>query len=169
MKNTLTQDCKKKFNIPCSLHVNHPQLLKRNIYFCIYVFWSLKVKYLCKCNIFFCKNTSLLTGGSLTLKTSTGARTGIVRCPDGHRPICSAIFESSWRVSDIVRCPAGHRTVPGRAPLESYDINIKQKSSGARPMCENAGRAPSGHRTVPGRCDLTLNDPTKRRTGAVEF
>jgi len=36
-------------------------------------------------------------------------------------------------------------------------------------MCENAGRAPSGHRTVLGRCDFTLNDPTKRRTGAVEF
>jgi len=36
-------------------------------------------------------------------------------------------------------------------------------------MCENAGRAPSGHRTVPVQCDFTLNDPTKRRTGAVEF
>ena len=34
------------------------------------------------------KNTSLFTGGSLTHKTSAGARTGIVRCPDGHRPIC---------------------------------------------------------------------------------
>jgi len=28
----------KKFNSTCSLHVNHPQLLKRNIFFCIYVF-----------------------------------------------------------------------------------------------------------------------------------
>jgi len=36
-------------------------------------------------------------------------------------------------------------------------------------MCENAGRAPSGQRTVPGRYDFTLNDPTKRRKGAVEF
>jgi len=57
----------------------------------------------------------------------------------------------------------------GQAPLESYDKKFKQKSSGARPMCSNAGRAPSGHRTVPGRCHFTLNDPTKRRTGAVEF
>ena len=56
-----------------------------------------------------------------------------------------------------------HRT------MKSYDIKFKQKSSGARPMCANAGRAPSGHRTVPGRCHLILNDPTKRRTGDVEF
>jgi len=46
---------RKKINSTCSLHINHPQLLKRNIYFCIYVFWSLKVKYLCKCNMVFCK------------------------------------------------------------------------------------------------------------------
>jgi len=56
-----------------------------------------------------------------------------------------------------------------RAPLKSYDINLKQKSSCAGPMCANAGRVPSGHRTVPGRCHFILNDPTKRRTGAVEF
>jgi len=139
------------------------------IYYLYLYFWSLEMKYLRKCNMFFCKNSSLLTGGNSTHKTSAGARTGIVRCPDGHRPICLEIFESSWRLSDIVRCPAGHRTVPGRAPLESYDINFKQKSSGARPMCVNAGRAPPGHRTVPGRCHFTLIDPTKRRTGAVEF
>jgi len=29
------------------LHVNHPQLIKRNIYDCIYVFWSLEVRDLC--------------------------------------------------------------------------------------------------------------------------
>jgi len=34
--NTLAQDCK-HFNSTCSLHVYHPQLLKRNIHFCIYV------------------------------------------------------------------------------------------------------------------------------------
>ena len=101
------------------------------------------MKYLCKCNIFFCKNTSLLTGGSSTHKTSAGAWTGIVWCPDGHRPICEEIFESSRRLSDIVRCPAGYRTVPGRAPLTSYGIKFKQKSLGARPMCSNAGRAMS--------------------------
>jgi len=91
------------------------------------------------------------------------------RCPDGHRTICYEIFESFRRLSDIERCPAGHRTVPGRALLESYDINLKKKSSGARPMCANADRAPPGHRTVPGQCHFILVDPTERRTGAVEF
>jgi len=75
------------------------------------------------------------------------------------------LLSDYWKFLALVR----HRTMPGRAPFKSYDINIKQKSSGARPMCANAGRAPSRHRTVPGRCDFTLNDPTKRRTGAVEF
>jgi len=102
---------------------------------------------------------SLLTGGSSTYNKSSGARTGIGRF----------VKFFSWRLSDIVRWPAGQRTVPGRAPLESYDINFKQKLSGTRPMCANAGRAPSGHRTVPGRCHFTLDDPTKRRTGAVEI
>ena len=37
------------------------------------------MKYLRKCNMFFCKNTSLLTGGNSTHKTSAGARTGIGR------------------------------------------------------------------------------------------
>jgi len=35
--------------------------------------------------MYFCKYTSLLTGGNSTHKTSAGARTGIVCCPDGHR------------------------------------------------------------------------------------
>ena len=83
----------KKFNSTCSLHINHPQLLKRNIYFCIYELWSSKVKYLRKCNMFFGKNTSLLTGGILTHKNFLalvrhrtmpgrapyGVRTGAVR------------------------------------------------------------------------------------------
>jgi len=127
------------------------------------------ISVVCKCNIYFSKNTSLLIGGSSTHNTSAGARTGIVRCPDEHRSICLEIFESSWRLLDSVRCLTGHRTVPGRSPLELYDLNFKQKSSGARPMCANADRAPSGHRTAPGRCNFTLSDPAKRRTGAVEF
>jgi len=79
------------------------------IYYLYLSFLSKGMKYLCKCNMVFCMNTSLLHGGSSTHKTSAGARTGIVRCPDGHRPICKEIFESSRRLSDIVRCPAGHR------------------------------------------------------------
>jgi len=118
------------------------------IYYLYLSFWSKGMKYLCQYNMVICKNTSLLTGGSSGHKTSAGARTGIVRCPDGHRPICEEFFKSSRRLSDIVRCPAGHRTVPGRAPLESYDINCKHKSSGARPICANAGRAPYGARPM---------------------
>ena len=85
IKTTLAQDCK-KFNSTCSLHVYHPQLLNRNVYILYYVF-CLEMKYLYKYNMFFCKNTSLLTGGSSTHKTSAGGLTGIVRCPDGHRPV----------------------------------------------------------------------------------
>jgi len=58
MKTTFAQDCK-KFNSTCWLQVNHSQLLKQNIYF-VFIFWSLEVEYLCKCNMYFCKNTSLL-------------------------------------------------------------------------------------------------------------
>jgi len=58
------------------------------IYIFLYYVFGLEVKYLCKYNMFFCKNTSLLTGGCSTHETSSGARTGIVRCPDRHRPIC---------------------------------------------------------------------------------
>jgi len=42
VKNTLAQDCKKKINSTCSLHINHHQLLKQNIYFCIYVLLVIK-------------------------------------------------------------------------------------------------------------------------------
>jgi len=136
-KTTLAQDCK-SFNSTFWLHVNHSQLLKgNNIYYVVLYlcFWSSEVKYVnAICTS--AKNTSLLIGGSSTHKTSAGART------------CLEIFESSWRLSDIVRCPTGHCTVPGRSPLESCYLNFKQKSSGARPMCANAGRAPSGHRTM---------------------
>ena len=85
MKTILAQDCK-NFNSTCWLQVNHPELLKQNTYF-VFMFWSLEVEYLCKCNMYFCKNTSLLTGGFSTHITSAGARTGIVRCPDVHGPI----------------------------------------------------------------------------------
>jgi len=46
----------------------------------------------------------------------------------------------------------------GQKPLESYNLNFEQKSSGARPMCANASRY-----------YFTLNDPTKRHTGTMEF
>jgi len=50
MKTTFAQDCK-KFNSTCWLQVNHSQLLKQNIYF-VFIFWSLEVEYLRKCNIY---------------------------------------------------------------------------------------------------------------------
>ena len=40
---------------------------------------------------------------SCIIKTSAGARTGIVRCTDGHRSICYKLFESPLRLSVIVR------------------------------------------------------------------
>jgi len=43
------------FNSTCLLHVNHLLLLKRNIYSCILCFWSSEVKYLCRCNMYFCQ------------------------------------------------------------------------------------------------------------------
>ena len=79
------------------------------IYYLYSCFWSLEIKYLCKCNMFFCKNTSLLTGGSLTHETSVCARTGIVRCPDRHRPVSGRA--SSGARTGIVRCPDGHRPI----------------------------------------------------------
>ena len=118
MKTTLAQDCK-NFNSTCWLQVNHPQLLKQNIYF-VFMFWSLEVDYLCKCNMYFCKNTSLLTDGCSTHITSagarTGARTGIVRCPDGHRPVPGRASADSIRYVLKFLALVRHRTMPGRAP-----------------------------------------------------
>jgi len=118
MKTTLAQDCT-IFNSTCLLYVNQPQLLKRKIYIYIYLnlcFRSFEVKYLCICNMYFCKNTSLLTGGSSTHETSAGARTGIVRCLDGHRPVpgraSADLLRDYFKFLSLVR----HRTMPGRAP-----------------------------------------------------
>ena len=102
------QDCtrlQKKFNSTCSLHVLHPQLLKRNIYFCIYTFWFLEVKYLFWCNKYFCKYTSLLTGCSSTHKTSAGARTGVGRFVKRFTKVPGAFQTSNDAIeTKIVRC-----------------------------------------------------------------
>ena len=166
METTLAQDCKNSNSI-----LVHCMLIilscSSEIYFFVFMFMvfrsdiSMKMQYvLLQKHVFFSPvAVRLIKHRPVPGRASSGTRTGIGRF----------VKRFSWRLSDIVRCPAGHRTVPGRAPLESYDKYFKQKSSGARPMCANAGRAPSGHRKVPGRCHFTLNDPTKRRTGAVEF
>ena len=64
-------------------------------------------------------------------------------------------------MSDIVRYP------PGWLPLESYNLNFKQKSSDACPMCANISRAPADANV--GRCHLRSLTLPKCRTGAVEF
>jgi len=95
------------------------------IYIFVFMFLDFRSDiYLCKCNMYICKNTSLLTGGSLTHKTSAGPRTGIIRFPDGHRPVpgrASADMlrdyfnvlgacQTSYDVRPgTVRCPVGHR------------------------------------------------------------
>ena len=62
------------------------------IYYLYLSFWSKGMKYLCKCNMVFCKNTSLLTGGSLTHKTSAD------------------LWRDFWKFPALVR----HRTMPGQ-------------------------------------------------------
>jgi len=126
--------------------INHPQLLKRNIYVCLYLcFWSLEVKYLCKCNMYYCTNTSLFTGGSSTHKTSVCVRTGILRCPDGHRPICyrEDIFyvlgarQTSYDVRlGTVRFPVVHRwnrTIIFLNKNRPVSVRCVQSPAGRRP------------------------------------
>jgi len=66
--------------------------------------------------MYICNNESLLTGGSSTHKTSAGARTGIVRCPNGHRPVpgraSANLLRDFFKFQALVR----HCTMPGRSP-----------------------------------------------------
>jgi len=134
------------------------------MYIVLYLgFWSLEVIYLlvCKCNIIILlqkKNRSLLTGGSSTHTTSAGARMGIGRFVNIFFNALGACQTSYDVRPGTVRCPVGHRL--------NRTIKLLNKNC---PMCANADRASSGHRTVPGRCHFSLSNPTKRRTGAVEF
>ena len=60
VKTALAQDCKNSVaHVRCRLFI--PSC-------------SFEVKYLCRYNMYFCKYTSLLTGGSSTHKTSAGTR-----------------------------------------------------------------------------------------------
>jgi len=78
------------------LHVNHPQLLKRNIYFCIYFYglWKWKI-YVNAIHVCTSAKTRRFSPVAVRLtkhrpvpgRRSSGARTAIVRCPDGHRPV----------------------------------------------------------------------------------
>jgi len=75
----------------------------------IFVFMFLVFRSLCKCNMYICKNTSLLTGGSSTHKTSAGTRTGIVQFVKRFFNVLSACQTSYDVWLGTVRCPVGHR------------------------------------------------------------
>jgi len=76
-----------------------------NIYF-VFMYWSLEMEYLCKCNMYFCKNTSLLTGGCSTHITSAGARTGIGRFDKRFFKVscaCQTSYDAQTGTVGIVR------------------------------------------------------------------
>jgi len=109
-------------------------------------------------NVLLQKNTSLLTGGCSTHITSTGARTGIGQFDKRYLKVSSACQTSYDARPGTVRCPDGHRW--------NRTILILNKNRSVPVRCV---KTPAGRRTVPGRCHFTLNYPTNRRTGAVEF
>ena len=76
--------------------------------------------------MYFCKYTALLTGGNSTHKTSAGARTGIVWCLDGHRPVPGRATADLLRDFRMLLVLSRHLTVFGRSPLKSHDFNFKQ-------------------------------------------
>jgi len=137
----------------CSLRLIYPQL-KRNKYFCIcmncLLKWNENNKYVDATinvrTLYFWKYSSLLDRWQFDSLTSAGARTGIVRFVWGFSKAHGAC-QSSYDARPV-SVEIGWLRLPG-----------------ARPMCEIAGQAPYG--SV--RCHLTINDPTKRRTGAMNL
>ena len=71
--------------------------------------------------MYFCKYTSLITGGSSTHKK--------------HRPVAARASADLYR--DSCSFPTSYDAQP---PLKSYDLNFKPKWSSARPMCANGAR-----------------------------
>ena len=106
----------------------------------------------------FCRNMSLLTGGSsklikhrpVPIRASSNARTGIGRFVKRYFKVPGACQTSYDAQPGTVRC--------------NPTIYILNKN---RPVPVRCVQTPA--RTAPGRCHFTLIDPTKRRTGAVEF
>jgi len=120
VKTTLAHDCK-HFNSTFSLHGIHPHLLKRNIYTWVFV--------LHKWNIY---TNSICTSAYTRRFSSVTVR--LVK----HRPVPGRASADLYRDFRKFLALFTHRT----SPLKSYDLSFKPKSSGARPMCANAGRAP---------------------------
>jgi len=82
-----------------------------------------------------------------------------------HRPVPGRALVDLYRDFRKFLAFFTHRTMPGRAPygaltvaLKSYDLNIKPKSCGARPMCANAGRAPYADVILP---SMTLQNAVR--------
>ena len=146
MKTTLAKDCK-NYNSTCSLHVNHPQLINRNIFLYL-CFGSLEVKYLCKCNMFFCKNTSLLTGCSSTNKTSACARM-----------VIGQFVKRFFNV--LCACQTSYYVRLGT--LESYD-NFLNKN---RPVPVRCEQTPDGRRPDTVRCSADVVLPSMTLPNAV--
>ena len=72
----------------------------------------------CRCNMYFCKNTSLLIGGSSTHKTSAGARTGIGRFVKRFLKVSGACQTSFDARPDVrKRRPGSVRAPYGARPM----------------------------------------------------
>ena len=110
----------KKFNSTCLLHVNHHKLLRRNIYFCIYVFGLQK------------RNVSV-DAICASVKNDASHRRKFVskqigRWPDGHRPVPR--YVSRWASADLLRdflkslVYVRHSTMLGQAPYGARVVAI---------------------------------------------
>jgi len=156
METTLAQDCK-IFNSTGSLHVNPPQLLKRNIYFCIYVFgfqkWYIYVNTICtsaKTRRFSPVAVQLIKHRPVPGRASSGARTGIGRFVKRFVNVLSACQTSYDVRPGTVRCPVGHRW--------NRTIIFLYKN---RPVPVRCVQTPAGRRPGTVRCpaDVILRCP----------
>jgi len=125
------------------------------IYYLYLYFWSLEMKYLCKC---FSAKTRRFSPVAVrlikhrpVLRASFGARTGIGRFVKRFLKVPGA-------------CQTSYDARPGTVEIVRYKFFNKTSSD----VCKrrpDAVRAPYGA----DQCHSILVDPTKRRTGAVEF
>jgi len=104
------------FNTTCLLHVNHPQLLKRNIYIWIYVFGlgkrNIYVYTICtsaKTRRFSPVAVRLIKHRPVPGRASSGARTGIGRFVKRFFKVPGACQTSYDARPGTVRYPDGHR------------------------------------------------------------
>jgi len=123
------------------LRVIHPQLLKRNVFFCIYVFglqkWNIYVNAIC-------------TRTSSNTRRLSSVAVRLIK----HRPVPGrAWYDAQMGIDRFVqrfsKVPGAFQTsydarpVPGRSPLKPYNLNLRPKLSGFRPMYVNTVRCPA--------------------------